>query len=148
LAADHWEKNPARHFLAGSYHMVAEVIGWDRAIEFGMKVWREKRPPSKTKTDPVRGGGRGVIYIPRRMRTKDGKPSEIVSFAGDEIASLLVKTLPGEFLYFPCIIAANKKRRNEAIAEQLSDGFSVHSIAFAFDMTERNVRRIRTMNSI
>jgi len=140
LDAKGWETAPERFLLAKAYREVAEVIGWNRAVDFGMRVWEEKRPPSHAVTDPVHGGGWGIIYIPTALTDSAGR--ELVRLAGSEDAGRLVKAFPGISLEFPCIVAASIPRRNKAITEQVADGHRVAVVACCFDITERQVRRI------
>lgn len=147
MTAKGWESRPERRLLASPYHLVAEIIGWDRAIAFGMAVWKEKRPPSRGKSDPTHGGGRGVIYVPNSLYDGKGQPREIVRLAGAEVAAKLVRTFAGEFLEFPSIIATSIKHRNKAIAQQCADGISDAAVALLFDLTERQIRRIKKVNS-
>lgn len=126
--------------LAQSYHMVADVIGWEAAIEFGMRVWETKRPPSKPSGKAVRGGGRGVIYIPRTINAFFGR--DLVDLVGAKDALKLSAAYGGEHLEFPCIAKASIRRRNSAIATQLCSGASAREVATLFDLTEQHVRRI------
>lgn len=135
-----WARAPERLALAAVYHEVAEIIGWDAAVDFGMKVWETKRPPSRAKYHPVHGGGYGVIYIPHALTAIAG--GELIRLAGRQNAKRLVHQFPGLNLSFPCIVAASMARRNKAISQQIADGCSMASVAFGFDLTERQVRRI------
>jgi len=141
-----WDTTPERFALAKAYHEVAAVIGWDRAIEFGMKVWERKRPPSQRKSNPVHGGGRGTIYVPRAIGGRVG--SELVAMAGEDVAPLLAAAFGGESLQFPCIVSASIARRNKVIAQQVADGLRVASVAWGFDLTERQVRNIVKQESL
>lgn len=135
-----WATSPERFHLAQAYHQVAEVIGWDRAVDFGMKVWELKRPPSRCKSDPVHGGGYGHIYIPKALTRFAG--GELVRLAGRDAAELLVAAFPGLCLEFPCVVSASIARRNRAIAQQVAEGRRAIDVAWSFDLTERQVRRI------
>lgn len=135
-----WADAPERFHLAQAYHQAAEVIGWDRAIEFGMKVWEAKRPPSRSKSDPIHGGGYGCIYIPRALTRFSG--GELIRLAGREAAERLVKAFSGMYLEFPCIVSASIARRNKAISQQVAEGRRIADVAWAFDLTDRQIRRI------
>jgi hypothetical protein len=138
LAASSWEDLPERFALAQVYHDVARVIGWDRAIAFGMNVWREKRPPSRCHIN-----GRGFIYIPSELGgRRGGGGSELIRLAGERDAALLVKEFPTHELEFPNIVSASIGRRNRAIVQHLSDGLRTAVVACAFGITERQVRNI------
>lgn len=130
------------YFLAQVYHEVASVIGWEKAISFGMAVWREKRPPSQRRAEFAResGGGRGVIYVPSEI--KEGRGTELVRLAGKEDAELLVERFGGMLLFFPSIEQASKKSRNDAILAASKAGTRKDIIAASFGMTVRNVHRI------
>lgn len=132
--------------LAQAYHLVAEVIGWDAAIEFGMKVWETKRPPSSRRLNAVGCGGRGVIYIPRALNVFFGR--ELVAIAGSANALKLAAAFGGEHLEFPCIAKASVRRRNLAIGEQVARGTSVRLVAAQFGLTEQHVRRIAKANLV
>lgn len=135
-----WAHAPERFALPQVYHEVAAVIGWDAAVDFGMSVWQTKRPPSQQKTDQVHGGGRGTIYIPNAINDHAGR--ELIALAGIKTALRLVDGFGGESLQFPCIVTASLGRRNRAISKQVADGHSVRSVAWCFDLTDRQVRRI------
>lgn len=135
MAVSNWEDLPERFALAQVYHDVARVIGWDRAIAFGMSVWTEKRPPSRGQDY-----GRGVIYIPTKLNHWCGL--ELIRLAGERDAALLVKEFPTHELEFPNIVSASIGRRNRAIVQHLSDGLRTAVVACAFGITERQVRNI------
>lgn len=131
---------PERYALPETYQRVAEVIGWDAAIAFGLAVWQEKRPPSQSKIF-----GRGSIYIPRALDGRCGK--DLVRLAGPENAALLVKEFHGMQLSFSNMVAASISRRNRAIADQIQQGISTRVVAESFGMTDRQIRRIKQMES-
>lgn|GEM_PF-6635491 len=136
-----WATAPERFKLARSYHEVAEVIGWDKAVKFGLEVWSRKRPPSQRRTCSVSGGaGRGVIYIPQLISGWKGR--ELAEMLGDEDADRMARAFGGEALEFGCIAPAFRRRRDEAIRTQFRDGKSLKSIARHFDLTDRRVRDI------
>lgn len=135
-----WASSSERFALAQVYHDVAAVIGWDAAIEFGMAVWEQKRPPSRAKTNSVHGGGRGVIYIPRSLA--QARSSHLVRLAGKDGAARLSAAFGGLYLEFPCVIAASVRRRNRAITEQIEAGARTQAVAGVFDLTPQHVRRI------
>jgi hypothetical protein len=143
LPAGSWAYLSERFALAPVYHDVARVIGWDRAVSFGMAVWHEKRPPSRDHAN-----GRGVIYIPHALgapRRHDG--AELIRLAGERDAALLVGAFPGLNLEFPNIVSSSIGRRNRAITQYLTDGLSPAVVACAFGITERHARRIASMES-
>lgn len=135
MAESGWDSAPERFALAPIYHVVAEAIGWDAALDFGLAVWQEKRPPSRASS-----GGRGVIYIPRQL---DGRlAKDLVRLAGPENAALLIKRFQGASLEFPNIVPASIGRRNRAIIESLREGQRPTVVACAFGLTDRQIRRI------
>lgn len=135
-----WATAPERFMLAQAYHLVADVIGWDAAIAFGMKVWETKRPPSSIRRNATGGGGRGVIYIPKVLNVFFGR--ELVELVGTEAALKLAASFGGEHLEFPCIAKASIRGRNRAIAEQAANGVRVRTISAQFGLTEQHIRRI------
>lgn len=135
-----WDTSPERFMLAQAYHQVAEVIGWDAAIAFGMKVWETKRPPSSIRPNATAGGGRGVIYIPKTLNVFFGR--ELVALVGTADALKLATAFGGEHLEFPCIAKASVRRRNSAITAQVASGTPVRTVAAAFGLTEQHIRRI------
>ena len=138
-----WEDLPERFALPKVYHEVAAVIGWDRAIAFGMSVWTEKRPPSR-----CQDYGRGVIYIPHELRGLVGHyGAELIRLAGERDAALLVGAFCGLFLEFPNIVSASIGRRNRAIAQHMADGLRPAVVACAFGITERQARNIAKKES-
>ena len=143
LVAGSWEVLPERFALPKVYHEVARVIGWDRAIAFGMNVWREKRPPSRCQDH-----GRGVIYIPHELGGRIGNGgAELVRLAGESNAALLVGAFCGLFLEFPNIVSTSIGRRNRAITQYIADGLRPAVVACAFGITERHVRRVASRES-
>lgn len=124
--------------LSNAYHEVAAVLGWERAIEFGMRVWETKRPPSHRRTGA--GDRRGAIYIPSSIGDFAG--TSLVSIVGHMDAVRLVDRLGGSYLQFSDTVPASIARRNEAVAQQVTGGFSVASVAACFDLSRRQVRRI------
>lgn len=142
LAGSSWAELPERFALSPAYHEVARVIGWDRAISFGMSVWREKRPPSR------KNNGRGVIYIPRELGGNLGSGgAELIRLAGEADAAKLVGAFCGLHLEFNNIVPASIGRRNRAIIQHLRDGMSAVAVACAFGITDRQVRRIASRKS-
>lgn len=137
---DLWAEAPERFTLSSAYHDVARLIGWDRAIEFGMAVWREKRPPSTAPSDPIHGGGRGMIYIPSKLYGTFGR--ELIRLAGLESAGRISRAFPGCYLVFSSIVCTTTSRRNRIISEQVANGARIAAVACCFDVTERQVRRI------
>lgn len=143
MVVSNWENLPERFALPKVYHDVARVIGWDRAIAFGMNVWREKRPPSRREDH-----GRGVIYIPHELGGRIGNGgAELIRLAGESDAALLVSAFCGLFLEFPNIVSTSIGRRNRAIGQHLSDGLRPAVVACAFGITERQVRNIASKES-
>ena len=140
MAGDDWGNLPERFTLASIYHDVARVIGWNAAVSFGMNVWREKRPPSR-----VRGNGWGVVYVPSRLDDRFGL--ELIRLTGERNAAALVKEFSGQCLEFPNIVPASINRRNRAIIQHLRDGLRPAVVACAFGITDRQVRRIASMES-
>ncbi|CAN7353450.1 hypothetical protein LJR143_001867 [Pseudoxanthomonas sp. LjRoot143] len=141
-----WATAPERFTLAQAYHLVAEVIGWDAAVNFGMKVWDAKRPPSSTATSSVHGGGRGVIFIPKTINVFFGR--NLVDMVGTENALKLAAAFGGERLEFPCIARASIRGRNRAIAQRIAEGARTRTVAVEFDLTEQHIRRIAKATSI
>lgn len=139
MAVSSWEDLPERFALAPVYHDVARVIGWNAAVSFGMNVWREKLPPSR------QDYGRGVIYIPTKLNHWCGL--ELIRLAGELDAEILIKEFPMHELEFPNIVSASIGRRNRAITQHLKDGLRPVVVACAFRMTDRQVRRIVSMES-
>ena len=140
MPAGSWEERPERFALAPIYHDVAEVIGWDRAIRFGWRVWWEKRPPSG-----IHDRARGLIYIPKKLRKRCG--SELIRIAGEHDAALLVNAFGGMPLEFPNILPASISRRNRAIVQQIQEGIRPSFVAASFGLSLRQVRRIASMES-
>lgn len=134
-AESQWESDPERFALPETYHRVAEVIGWDAAIAFGMGVWEEKRPPSQAQIF-----GRGMIYIPRALDGRCGK--DLVRLAGPENAALLVEEFSGMQLAFSNIKSASIRRRNRAVITQFNQGLKDKIVAYSFGLTDRQIRRI------
>lgn len=132
-----WDCLPERLALARVYHDVARVIGWNAAVSFGMTVWREKRPPSRSNSARC-----GVIYIPAKLSRIYG--IELIRIAGERNAAALVKEFPAHRFEFPNIVSASIGRRNRAIIQHLEDGLSPDVVACAFGITRRHVRRIST----
>ncbi|UNK57163.1 hypothetical protein MNQ95_13655 [Pseudoxanthomonas daejeonensis] len=137
---DPWETAPVRFLLGRAYHDVAEVLGWQKAVDFGMDVWARKRPPSERKAQSVYGGGHGSIYIPEKVNSFFGH--ELVELLGEDDAKALSARLGGEILEFSAIAPAFKKQRNQAILDRAMEGLSPNVIAFLFELTPRSVRRI------
>lgn len=135
-----WANLPERFALANVYHEVAAVIGWDMAVDLGMYVWQNKRPPSRFYTDAIHGGGVGVMYIPATLTGRNGR--ELVELLGQESAEKLVAHFAGASLRFPCVVSASIGRRNKAIAACVARGDRIAVVACLFDLTERQVRRI------
>jgi hypothetical protein len=133
-----WAALPERFALAQAYHEVAEVIGWDRTIDFGMTVWETMRPPSRRKK--YARDCSGVIYIPQKISEFSGV--ELVKLVGREDADRLVARFRGTCLWFPNIEAASISHRNRAIARQVAEGRRAAVVACLFDLNERSVRRI------
>jgi hypothetical protein len=131
----YWDDAPERFALTKTYHEVAEVIGWDAAIDFGMAVWEEKRPPSR-----LEHGGCGSIYIPAKLDERCGR--DLVRLAGYENAILLVEAFCGMTLEFLNIVPASIGRRNRAIIEQFEQCRNTRLVACGFGLTDRHVRRI------
>lgn len=105
-----------------------------------MRIWEAKRPPSHASSDPVHGGGRGLIYVATALTDSSG--GELVRLAGAGDAARLVRAFPVITLEFPCIVAASIPHRNKAIAQQAANGYRVVAVACCFGITERQVRRI------
>lgn len=136
-----WDNTPARFNLPSAYHLIAPVVGWDRAVQIGMRVWEACAPPSRSGGAGRRSRGRtGSIYIPHRINPD--VPNRIVEIAGLEDAAKLVAAMPGEQLSFACIESASVAGRNRAIAAQVADGWPVVAVAHGFGITPRQVRRI------
>jgi DNA-binding CsgD family transcriptional regulator len=137
----YWDRSPERFNLPSSYHVIAPFVGWDRAVEIGMRVWEVCAPPSRSGGPGRRSRGRmGSLYVPHRINLE--APNRIVQIAGLKDAAKLVAAMPGEQLFFPCIESASITRRNRAIAEQVADGWPTASVAQGFGITARQVRRI------
>lgn len=144
MQPSYWEKAPERLKLGQTYHEVASVVGWDRAVEIGMLAWHNASPPSKRRgRDAGRRGGFGAIYVPQKIDASGGQ--KIVKLIGMEDARRLVAAFPGEQLCFQSIEAASFDRRNRAIAEQVAEGRRAAVVAACFDLDERHVRRICAM---
>lgn len=137
----YWDRSPERFSLPSAYHVIAPVVGWDRAVQIGMRVWEVCAPPSRSGGPGRRSRGRmGSLYVPHRINPKT--PDRIVEIAGMEDAAKLVAEMPGEQLFFPCIESASITRRNRAIAQQVADGWPTAIVAQGFGITARQVRRI------
>lgn len=144
MAVSNWENLPERFALPKVYHDVAAVIGWNRAIAFGMSVFMEKRPPSRREDH-----GRGVIYIPHELGGRIGNGgAELIRLAGESDAALLVGAFCGLSLEFPNIVSTSIGRRNRAIVQHISDGLRPAVVACAFGITERQARRIASKESL
>lgn len=137
----YWAKAPERFLLGKAYHDIASVVGWDRAVEIGSRVWELRTPPSR-RQDRGRGlrGGAGRIYIPKNFDPL--RDLAIVRIAGIEDAKRLIERFAGDAFEFPCIAVATTARRNRAIVEAVAEGTRKKVVACSFGMTERQVRRI------
>lgn len=137
----HWDRSPERFNLPSAYHIIAPVVGWDRAVQIGMRVWEVCAPPSRSGGPGHRSRGRmGSLYVPRRINP--AVPNRIVEIAGPDDAAKLVAAMPGEQLFFACIESVSTTRRNHAIAEQVASGWPTVAVAQSFGITPRQVRRI------
>jgi hypothetical protein len=133
--ASYWDTAPARFLLSPAYHQVAEILGWDRAVEIGYLVWEKKCAPSRHR----KGVGRvGALYVPGNVEPH----SAIVKLIGLDDARRLSAAFGGEQLCFPSLEAASIPSRNKAIRERATDGFRPEEIGATFDLTARQVRRI------
>ena len=138
MAVSSWAGLPERFALAPVYHDVARVIGWDRAVSFGMAVWHQKRPPLRNHKN-----GHGVVYIPHALGGQLGRGgAELIRLAGESDAALLVGAFCGLSLEFPNIVSTSIGRRNRAITQYIADGLRPAVVACAFGITDRQARRI------
>jgi hypothetical protein len=133
---------PVREWLVLSqtYHDVAAVIGWEKAVELGMAVWERKKPPGRQRQNRTGRGEGGVIYIPALIAEHSGR--QLVELVGIDDALRLITAFGGTYLFFPSIERASRPRRDKAIAEQVRSGSRMAAVACAFGLTERQVRRI------
>lgn len=124
------------NLLTGTYRQVADVLGWEKAYEFGRRVWEERRSPSRLASEKGRGG---TIYIPKALNDRVG--GALLALLPVEDAKKLVCVFGGSHLEFgkPCQIGPS---RDQAIADSIRDGWSVQHVAVLFDLNEKTVRRI------
>lgn len=123
--------------LAKDYQAVAEVIGWQRAVDFGLRVWETCRPPSRANTNDLGGGGTGFLYIPHALAG-----TKLSRLVGIEDARKIIARFAGETLQFPPIVVASTARRNRLVVASLANGHSLRSTCGAFGVTPRTILRI------
>lgn len=123
--------------LSEAYHLVAAVIGWDRAVDFGGRVQSECQSPSHS-----RGCQRGSIYIPHAPIRPDGSRSRVLDFLSLQDAEALGAVMGGSSLVFSHIRRTTLGLRNRAIVAQARAGASSRLLAAGHGIDERQVRRI------
>lgn len=134
-----WATAPQRFYLPPIYHQVAEVIGWDHAVDLGCYVAEFKRPPSRRKKE-ARHSGSGTLYV---RRDCGGRVMQaIASVIGWDATASLAQAFGGESLEFCGIERAFLAGRNRAIVERFTYGYSARDVAASFGITDRQVRRI------
>ena len=126
----------ASHLLSGSYRDVAYVIGWEKALVLGRAVWQERRSPSRLVSDKGRGG---TIYIPKSVNERVG--AALLKYLSVEDAKSLVERFGGEHLEFG-IPWQNRSGRDDAIAQNVQDGWPLQHVAWLFDLNVRTVWKI------
>lgn len=126
----------AIQLLTGTYRQVADVLGWEKAYEFGRRVWQERRSPSRLASDKGRGG---TIYLPKAISQRTG--DALLKLLSAEDAELLVEALGSGQLEFgkPPEIGPS---RDDAIAQNVRDGWPLQYVAVLFELNERTVRKI------
>ena len=134
---NYWENAPERWRLPQIYHEVAEILGWDKAVQIGLRVWDNKRPPSSLKT----AGGVGCLYVPKSLEVS-GNSSVILDLLEYEDATKLVEEFSGQIIFFGNIESASVPRRNDAIRKEIAEGARAEVVACRFGLTARQVRRI------
>jgi hypothetical protein len=139
LSGSWWDTAPERHLLGDSYKLFASVLGWERAIDIGFRIWQEKRPPSKL-GGVSDHGSEGVIYVPKRI--SETKPPEIVRFGGEADSHKLSAALGGEVFTFPSLEMVFRGHRNRAIVKQVASGLRMDIVAASFGISERQARRV------
>lgn len=132
-----WDRDPHRFLLGRSYHLFAEVVGWDEAIRIGCLVHQECRPPSQ-RMGRRSSTGRGMIQVPKAFDAK----CRFAEIAGEASARKLIAALGGEVFEFSNILAADRLKQQIHIARMVRDGASGRAVAAAWGITDRQVRRI------
>ena len=122
--------------LTGTYCQVADVLDWEKAYESGRRIWKERRSPSRLASDKGRGG---TIYIPKTISQRTGAP--LLRYLAVVDAELLVEKLGGGQLESgkPCQIGPS---HDDAIAQNVRDGWPLQHVAVLFELNERTVRKI------
>jgi len=116
-----------------SFQQIVEVIGKDAANS----LIRELPMASKTKTSfwyPR------LLYVPKRLHGKWA--DRLVKIIGKDDASKMVEHYQGEILSLSPPRKPYLAFRNAAIRAQHEKGVSVKWLAFIFDMTPRQIRKI------
>jgi hypothetical protein len=137
--ASFWANATERFLLPPTYHEVAAVIGWDAAIELGTYVAANKRPPSRRQQSGNHNSA-GKLYVSRDQH--GAVMRQIAAVIGEELTTKLSDAFGGEYLEFCGVERAFVARRNRAVVQRAKDGWAAHAVAMAFDLSERQVRRI------
>ncbi len=82
--------------------------------------------------------GTGVMYFPRRPR-----PGQcLVKLVGLSAAVKLSKVYGGQTIILPKCLAIYRARRNAEVLRMLDAGMSIHNIAEAVGLTDRQIRNV------
>ncbi len=130
------QKDPTWWLLPQVVRDVAEVIGRRQALRLAGAVC-PPASPGRRKTDSGRAGS---VYIPLKLRP--GANHRLIEILGEDDAQRMVEAFPGMILNFPSCTRLARAHRDRAIRKMAAEGWSVSSVAWAFDVCALTVKNV------
>lgn len=112
------------HKLPALVDRIASMIGQDRALLLVEHAHR--------------AGANGYVYVPRLPKPGQCLPSLI----GQEAAAHLAQVYGGSTIRLPRCRVIYRAQRNAEVQRMASSGATVHAVAQAFQLTDRQVRNV------